>query len=216
MGLVNMLFSLPAGRQMLALPQEQNAPLEAVMRDLREQANKRAAVAQERGNESQVEYWRLVATYAKYVARGFKRENLKRNKSKVVSDLLRAIPAPSKVAAVLPYAGADGFRFPPAAEQECLLEAASLTFAPWVEAGDYIYVDFTLQRLTVDGLYLVAIDGKELAIRGFHRTRSGWYVHDSSAGAPQLVRMLDDRLPAGFEILGLVANVFKNAMKGGV
>ena len=36
MGIVNMLLSLEAGRRMLALPRPQAAPLEALMRDLRE------------------------------------------------------------------------------------------------------------------------------------------------------------------------------------
>lgn len=42
MGYINPLLDLPARRALLALPPEQRAPLEAVLRELREQANEEA------------------------------------------------------------------------------------------------------------------------------------------------------------------------------
>jgi hypothetical protein len=42
MGYLNPLLNLPAGRALLELPPEQRAPLEAVLRDLRDQANTEA------------------------------------------------------------------------------------------------------------------------------------------------------------------------------
>jgi hypothetical protein len=218
MGIVNMLLGLPAGKQMLALPPEQNAPLEAAMRQLREQANTKVAAAQASGEESLVEYWRLVSTYAKYVARAFKRENLKKEKSQLSRGLISAIgDAPQATAKGFDrYAGAHAFRLPSTVERRCMLEAVDLKFAPWVEAGDYIQVDFTAQRLTSDSLYLVAVDGKYLAIRGFHKGSAGWYLHESCDGAPRLVRMLEDRMPEGFEIVGRILETFKkHALIGG-
>ncbi|WP_292935540.1 hypothetical protein [Noviherbaspirillum sp.] len=214
MGIVNMLLSLPAGKQMLALPAEQNAPLEAIMRQLREQASAKAQTAKANGDDETEEYWRLVATYGKYVARAFKRENEKRAKAKITGELMTAMqvrqsteqPTPEQI---MRYVGAESFRVPPSAPPHCMLKAVHVTFAPWIESGDYVQIDFTQCRLTVDGLYLVAVDGNYLAIRGFHKGPSGWYVHESHIGEPRLVRMLEDRLPAGFEIVGRIIDVFK-------
>lgn len=216
MGIVNMLLSLPAGRQMLALPKEQSAPLEEVMRQLREQANKKAAMAKVQGEESIVEYWRLVSTYAKYVARAFNRENLKREKTQVADDLMRAMGGAQQTRkSIAIYAGSQAFRTPLVSEKSCMLELVHASFSPWANTGDYIQVDFTAQRLTSDGLYLVAVDGKYLAIRGFHKGPAGWYVHENGSDVPQRVQMEEDRLPAGFEIVGIISDVFKKTSLGG-
>jgi hypothetical protein len=219
MGIVNLLLTLPAGRQMLALPSEQNAPLEALMRQLRDQASKKATAAQVKGEESIAEYWRLVAGYSKYVARAFKRQNLKREKSASSGELMAVVgvaPRPA-IVELERYAGAQqAFRAPPADERQCMLEVVNATFAPWVNAGDFIKVDLTASRLTVDSLYLVSVRGSYLAIRGFHRSPAGWYVHEGADSAPRLVRTPEDRLPEGFEIIGCITEVCKKqALIGG-
>lgn len=211
MGIMNMLLSLPAGKQMLALPSEQSAPLVDVMCQLREQADIKAAAARARGEESAVDYWRLVSGYAKHIVRAFKREHLRAEKSQLTSDMMRAMgvaPASPPIAFDR-YVGAGAFRAPAMSQRKCVLEVTAGLFAPWVEAGNFITVDFTPTRLTGDGLYVVAVDGNYLAIRGFHKGSRGWYIHESADGRPRMAQMREDRLPAEFDIVGRITDVYK-------
>lgn len=68
MGYINPLLKLPAGRALLDLPREQRQPIEAVMRDLRDQANTEAENAWKRRKGPMAAYWRAVSTYARHVA----------------------------------------------------------------------------------------------------------------------------------------------------
>lgn len=68
MGYISPLLDLPAGRALLALPAEQRAPLEAVLRELREQANEEAERSWKRRKAPMVAYWRAVSTYARHTA----------------------------------------------------------------------------------------------------------------------------------------------------
>ncbi|RQZ67546.1 hypothetical protein DIE08_14285 [Burkholderia sp. Bp9004] len=68
MGYLNPLLKLPAGQALLALPVEQRAPLEAVLRELRDQANVEAENAWRRRKGPMAAYWRAVATYARHTA----------------------------------------------------------------------------------------------------------------------------------------------------
>ena len=68
MGYINPLLKLPAGRALQALPKEQRAPLEALLRDLRRQADAEAESAWRRRKGPMAAYWRAVATYARHVA----------------------------------------------------------------------------------------------------------------------------------------------------
>ena len=68
MGYLNPLLRLPAGRALMKLPPEQRAPLEAVMRELRAQANAEADKAWARRKGPMACYWRAVATYARHLA----------------------------------------------------------------------------------------------------------------------------------------------------
>ena len=68
MGYKNPLLDLPAGRALLALPPGDRARIEAVMRELREQANMEAESAWRRRKGPMAAYWRAVATYARHVA----------------------------------------------------------------------------------------------------------------------------------------------------
>lgn len=68
MGYLNPLLRLPAGRALLALPAEQRTAIEAVMRELRDQANAEAEVAWKRRKGPMAAYWRAVATYARHIA----------------------------------------------------------------------------------------------------------------------------------------------------
>lgn len=68
MGYINPLLNLPAGRELLALPKKDRARIEAVMRDLRDQANAEADKAWKRRKGPMAAYWRAVATYARHVA----------------------------------------------------------------------------------------------------------------------------------------------------
>lgn len=68
MGYLNPLLRTPAGKAMQALPADQRASIEAVMRDLRDQANTEAEKAWKRRKGPMAAYWRAVATYARHVA----------------------------------------------------------------------------------------------------------------------------------------------------
>lgn len=73
MGYLNPLLQLPAGKALLALPLEDRRRIEAVMRDLREQANKEADKAWARRKGPMAAYWRAVATYARHTAHALSR-----------------------------------------------------------------------------------------------------------------------------------------------
>lgn len=68
MGYLNPLLKLPAGRALLALTPEQRAPIEAVLRELRDQANIEAENAWRRRKGPIAAYWRAVSTYARHLA----------------------------------------------------------------------------------------------------------------------------------------------------
>jgi len=68
MGYLNPLLKLPAGRALLALPPEQRAPLEAVLRELRDQANTEAERSWAKRKGPMAAYWRAVSTYARHTA----------------------------------------------------------------------------------------------------------------------------------------------------
>lgn len=73
MGYINPLLDLPAGRRLRALPVKQRRELEAVMRELREQANEHAETAHRRRKGPIYAYWRAVATYARHTAHALSR-----------------------------------------------------------------------------------------------------------------------------------------------
>jgi hypothetical protein len=68
MGYLNPLLKLPAGRALLDLPAEQRAALEAVLRELRNQANVEAEKSWLKRKGPMAAYWRAVATYARHLA----------------------------------------------------------------------------------------------------------------------------------------------------
>lgn len=68
MGYINPLLRLPAGKAILAMPAEDRRRIEAVMRDLRDQANAEAENAWRRRKGPMAAYWRAVATYARHMA----------------------------------------------------------------------------------------------------------------------------------------------------
>lgn len=73
MGYLNPLFRLPAGRALLALPEPDRRRIEAVMRELRDQANAEAETAWRRRKAPMAAYWRAVSTYARHVAHALSR-----------------------------------------------------------------------------------------------------------------------------------------------
>lgn len=68
MGYPNPFLKLPAGRALLALPAADRARIEAVMRELRAQANIEAENAWRRRKGPMAAYWRAVSTYARHFA----------------------------------------------------------------------------------------------------------------------------------------------------
>jgi hypothetical protein len=68
MGYKNPLLDLPAGRALASLSHAQRAPLEAILRDLRSQANEEAEKAWAKRKGPMAAYWRAVSTYARHTA----------------------------------------------------------------------------------------------------------------------------------------------------
>ncbi len=68
MGYKNPLLDLPAGATLTALPARLRAPLEALMRDLRHQANDEAEKAWGKRKGLMAAYWRAVSTYPRHTA----------------------------------------------------------------------------------------------------------------------------------------------------
>ena len=68
MGYINPLLKLAAGKALMQLPVEDRARIEAVMRELRDQANTEAERAWSRRKGPMAAYWRAVSTYARHLA----------------------------------------------------------------------------------------------------------------------------------------------------
>ncbi|KWU22265.1 hypothetical protein [Achromobacter xylosoxidans] len=68
MGYINPLLRLPAGQALQQLPKADRERIEAVMRDLRDQANSEAETAWRRRKAPMAAYWRAVSTYARHIA----------------------------------------------------------------------------------------------------------------------------------------------------
>lgn len=75
MGYINPLLQLPAGQALLQLPAEDKARIEAVMRELRVQANTEAENAWRRRKGPMAAYWRAVSTYARHIAHALSNSN---------------------------------------------------------------------------------------------------------------------------------------------
>ena len=74
MGHRNPLLQLAAGRALAALPANQRAPLERLLRDLRHQANAEAEKAWAKRKGPMAAYWRAVSTYARHTAHALSKE----------------------------------------------------------------------------------------------------------------------------------------------
>lgn len=68
MGYLNPLLKLPAAKALLELPEGDRRRIEAVLRELRDQANREAENAWRRRKGPMAAYWRAVATYARHLA----------------------------------------------------------------------------------------------------------------------------------------------------
>ena len=65
---------LPAGQALRRLPKDDRARIEAVMRELRDQANTEAENAWRRRKGPMAAYWRAVSTYARHLAHALSKE----------------------------------------------------------------------------------------------------------------------------------------------
>ncbi len=68
MGYLNPLLKLPAAQAILDLPADQRAPLEALLRQLRAQANEEAETAWRRRKGPMAAYFRAVSSYSRHIA----------------------------------------------------------------------------------------------------------------------------------------------------
>jgi hypothetical protein len=68
LGYLNPLLKLPADRALRSLPREQRAPLQALLRELRAQADAEAEKSWRKRKGPMAAYWRAVATYARHTA----------------------------------------------------------------------------------------------------------------------------------------------------
>lgn len=74
MGYLNPLLQLAAGKALAALTADQRAPIEAVLRELRHQANVEAEKARAKQKGPMAAYWRAVSTYARHTAHALRLE----------------------------------------------------------------------------------------------------------------------------------------------
>ncbi len=81
MGYENPLLRLPAGKALMNLPAEMRAPLEAVLRDLRAQADAEAENAWKRRKGPMAAYWRAVSTYARHTAHALSKKCAQQERS---------------------------------------------------------------------------------------------------------------------------------------
>lgn len=68
MGYANPLLALPSAKKILELPPEQRAPIEALFRELRAEADQLAEESWRKRKGPMAAYWRAVSTYARHVA----------------------------------------------------------------------------------------------------------------------------------------------------
>lgn len=68
MGYTNPLLKLPAAQKLMALPPDQRSVLEALLRELRADADRQAEQSWKKRKGPMAAYWRAVATYARHVA----------------------------------------------------------------------------------------------------------------------------------------------------
>ena len=74
MGYRNPLLQLPSGQALASLSFEQRAPLEALLRELRSQANVEAEKAWAKRKGPMAAYWRAVSTYARHTAHALSKD----------------------------------------------------------------------------------------------------------------------------------------------
>jgi hypothetical protein len=75
MGYANPLLKLPAAQRLMALPSEQREVIEALMRELRADADKLAEQSWKKRKGPMAAYWRAVATYARHTAHALSKGN---------------------------------------------------------------------------------------------------------------------------------------------
>jgi hypothetical protein len=68
MGYINPLLALPSAQKLLQLPAEQRAPIEALLRELRADADQLAEQSWKKRKGPMAAYWRAVSTYARHLA----------------------------------------------------------------------------------------------------------------------------------------------------
>lgn len=214
MGLAKILMQLPAVRVMTQLPPEQAAPIALAMHDLHCQADEKARLAQSHQEHEEFKHWHMVSIFARNVLRAFRREKHRRDHAQLTDKLMAELGLGQN--RITEYIGAQMFRAPAAAKSRCMVEVDYDAFAPFIEAGDLIEVDWTAYqvqlRINESGLYVVAVDGEFLAIRGFHRRGTyGFYVHEDGSLQPKTIQMQESFMPEGYDIVGRVVAVYKKA-----
>lgn len=68
MGYINPLLKLPSTKRLQELPAEQRTCIEAVLRELRADADREAEKAWKKRKGPMAAYWRAVSTYARHTA----------------------------------------------------------------------------------------------------------------------------------------------------
>ena len=207
-----MFLSLPAGAKLLKLPTEQITSIEGVVRELRHQAITKAAAVPGGGASILAQEWKAVDAIAKAIGRKFKLERQKREKAALTVELMEEMGFKDKPVPLNKYVGMSAFQAPPAEQKCCVVEASQLAFAPWIDFGDLISVDFTATALSYDGLYLVAVGGEAIAIRGFRQpVRNSWLEYESMEKPPTPLQLTGKLMPRDYEIVGRIVDVFKKA-----
>jgi hypothetical protein len=81
MGYINPLLELPAGKALLALPEEDRKRISAVFRELHAQANLEAEKAWRKRKGPMAAYWRACSTYSRHFSHALTRPPAKADPS---------------------------------------------------------------------------------------------------------------------------------------
>ena len=210
MSLASMLLTLPAGKTLLELEPGQYAPVESAVRNLRWQAINKANAAKECGRLDLAEEWQTVLAIAKVISRKFKRKTQQHEKAALTVELMNEMGVNGAPAPLNEYIGISAFQAPSATHKNCVVEASQLAFAPWINFGDLISVDFTATALSYDGIYIVAVDGRDITIRGFCQpTRNEWWEYENMLDQPTRLKLEGKLMPSNYEIVGRIVDIFR-------
>jgi len=102
------------------------------------------------------------------------------------------------------------FGAPSACRDNALVEVKFTSPPAQLRVGDLLRVDFEQRKLTHEGLYIICIGDEWIGVRQLDVTGDGWRMYDDGPGKEP--RLLTDEEVAGFQVVGIVKDVYKKAI----